>query len=263
MLCPILFAGVRLIGLVDAHPHLHHYSTRATIHQVFSLGAANDPSDIQDGIGPGTDSYTTFSGDGSAGAGWPSMAQWASFEDMFNANKGIMRVSCVNLGNENGPNDTEDEIGKVWDAVQLAAQMSNVDHRFILAVLLQESKGCVRVRTTNNGVSNPGLMQSHNGGFSCNTEGNIQTPCPASQIFGMVADGVGGTSTGDGLAGILNQLANSNDAQAYYRAARQYNTGWIAQDGNLNEGGDSTNCYASDVANRLTGWVWAASNCSL
>jgi hypothetical protein len=31
----------------------------------------------------------------------------------------------------------------------------------------------------------------------------------------------------------------------------------------LDEGGHSTNCYASDVANRLTGWVWAESTCSL
>jgi hypothetical protein len=80
----------------------------------------------------------------------------------------------------------------------------------------------------------------------------------------MIFDGVGGTSTGDGLAEILNQLAVSgDDAQAYYRAARRYNTGSIAEDGNLDEGGHSTNCYASDVANRLTGWVWAESACSL
>ncbi|OCT47320.1 glycoside hydrolase [Cladophialophora carrionii] len=192
------------------------------------------------------------------------MAQWVSFEDMFNANKGVMRVSCVNLGSDNGPDDSEEEIDLVLNAVQYVSYLTNVDHRFILAILLQESKGCVRVRTTNNGVPNPGLMQAHDGAFSCNMRGNLQTPCPASQIFGMIFDGVGGTSTGDGLAKILNQLASSsNDAQAYYRAARQYNTGSIAQDGDLDVGGRSTNCYASDVANRLTGWVWAESACSL
>ena len=93
--------------------------------------------------------------------------------------------------------------------------------------------------------------------------GKLQTPCPPSQIFGMIFDGVGGTPSGDGLAGILNEWAQGNDAQGYYRAARQYNTGSIAADGNLNEGGHSTNCYASDIANRLMGWVWAEKTCHL
>ena len=173
-----------------------------------------------------------------------------------------MRVSCTNLGPDNGPDNSEEEIGQIWNAVQLAAYYTNVDHRFILAVLLQESKGCVRVRTTANPVPNPGLMQAHDGAYSCNLNGNIQNPCPATEIFGMVLDGAGGTANGDGLAGILNNLGGGN-SQAYYRAARQYNSGSIAPDGNLNEGGPSTNCYASDIANRLTGWVWAESACSL
>ena len=174
-----------------------------------------------------------------------------------------MRTSCINLGSDNGAADSDEEIGHIWNAVQYVSYLTNVDHRFILAVLLQESNGCVRVRTTNNGVPNPGLMQAHDGPSSCNMNGKIQTPCPPAEIFGMVFDGVGGTSTGDGLAGILNSLAEDKDAQAYYRAARQYNTGSIAADGNLDEGGHSTNCYASDIANRLTGWAWAPKTCHL
>jgi hypothetical protein len=174
-----------------------------------------------------------------------------------------MRASCVNLGSGNGPDDSEEEIGHVWNAIQYVAYITNVDHRFILAVLLQESNGCVRVRTTNNGVPNPGLMQAHNGASSCNMNGKLQTPCPPAEIFGMVFDGVSGTPTGDGLAGILNQLAVDDNAQVYYRAARQYNSGSIAANGNLNGGGHSTNCYASDVANRLMGWVWAEKTCHL
>jgi hypothetical protein len=172
-----------------------------------------------------------------------------------------MRASCVNLGPDCGANNSEEEIGQIWNAIQSAAYQTKVDHRFILAILLQESKGCVRVRTTSNPVNNPGLMQAHDGFFSCNVNGVIQTPCPDFQIFGMVSDGVGGTASGDGLAGTLNMVGGA-DAQAHYRAARRYNSGSIAADGNLQEGGTSTDCYASDVANRLTGWVWAPSSCS-
>ncbi|KIX99813.1 uncharacterized protein Z520_04449 [Fonsecaea multimorphosa CBS 102226] len=251
-----LLSAVTLLGLVNPTPVFHRASK-----QVFALGAANRPTNVHDGVGAGCDTYKTYSGDGSASSGWPDMAQWVSFGDMFVANQNLMRASCVNLGPGNGPDNSDEEIEQIWDAVQSASTQTNVDHRFILAILLQESSGCVRVRTTDNGVPNPGLMQAHDGGFSCNTNGNIQTPCPASEIDGMVLDGVAGTLSGDGLAGILNQVGGE-DARAYYRAARQYNTGSIAEDGNLDEGGYSTDCYASDIANRLTGWVWAESGCS-
>jgi hypothetical protein len=33
-------------------------------------------TNINDGIGGGTDSYTFYSGDGSTGAGWPSKSKW-------------------------------------------------------------------------------------------------------------------------------------------------------------------------------------------
>ena len=56
----------------------------------------------------------------------------------------------------------------------MAADATGVDHRFILAVIMQESGGCVRAPTTNYGVRNPGLMQDHNGSGTCNENGNVQ-----------------------------------------------------------------------------------------
>jgi hypothetical protein len=97
-------------------------------------------------------------------------------------------------------------------------------------------------------------------------------PCPASEIYGMLQDGVGGTDAGDGLAGIMDELSNgtatngmdfgnaTSVTQLYYRAARMYNSGSIDPSGILELGG-STHCYASDVANRLMGWVFAESTC--
>jgi hypothetical protein len=87
------------------------------------------------------------------------------------------------------PDDTEDEIQELQDAINQVAQETMVDHRFILAIVMQESNGCVRVHDTGNGVTNPGLMQSHDGTGSCNTGGVVQTPCPDSEIVQMIEDG--------------------------------------------------------------------------
>jgi len=113
----------------------------------------------------------------------------------------------------------------------------------------------VRVPTTNYGVRNPGLMQDHDGGATCNDNGYVQTPCPSDVILQMVRDGTAGTDAGDGLANCLNGAANWNpnggDDADFYRAARIYNSGSIADSGNLEEG-IATHCYSSDIAK----YVW-------
>jgi hypothetical protein len=42
-----------------------------------------DNSNVQDGIGNGTDAYTLYLGNGTTLAGWPSKDSWVSFEDMY------------------------------------------------------------------------------------------------------------------------------------------------------------------------------------
>jgi hypothetical protein len=175
-----------------------------------------------------------------------------------------MRKACTNLGAGNGADNSEGEIGQIWNAIQSASYQSGLDHRFILAIMMQESNGCVRVHTTQNPGDNPGLMQSHAGEHSCNRQGNIQTPCPDNQIFGMISDGVLGTSSGQGLAAIFQgQQQGVDEAASLYRTARIYNSGSIINEQQLEVGGPSTNCYASDVANRLRGWVYAQKTCTL
>ena len=176
-----------------------------------------------------------------------------------------MRRSCV--WNSWGQDTTEEEIGMIRTGIQAAADQTHVDRRFILAILMQESKGCSRVNTTNNGVRNPGLMQDHDGAHSCNDDGVVLYPCPQYQIEGMIMDGTAGTSCGDGLVGLLSQAVAHNQAnsvpsvdkdqsQIYYQAARLYNSGsdipnWC----NLNDAAGATASYANDIANRLTGWL--------
>jgi hypothetical protein len=143
------------------------------------------------------------------------------------------------------------------------AKETKVDHRFILAIIMQESGGCVRVPTSNFGVRNPGLMQDHNGAATCNSDitHKVQNPCPSKVILEMIREGTAGTKSGDGLAQCINE-SEAGDVIAFYKAARIYNSSAIAPSGNLQDGG-ATHCYASDIANRLTGWIYSAHKCNL
>lgn len=75
---------------------------------------------------------------------------------------------------------------------------------------------------------------------------------------------VGGTADGHGFATDINEQKDVDGieyAEAYYRAARLYNSGAIDDSGDL-EKGSATHCYASDIANRLVGWTDSGSTCT-
>ena len=71
-----------------------------------------------------------------------------------------MKASCAAWG---VPDNSDDEIATMKSTIQSIATTSSIDARFILAIIMQESSGCVRVITTQYSVFNPGLMQTHNG----------------------------------------------------------------------------------------------------
>ncbi|KAM3447656.1 hypothetical protein MY3296_008501 [Beauveria thailandica] len=214
-----------------------------------SLSASQPSSDPEQG------GYyvRTFLGNGSYG--WPELAQWTNFESMWATNlERVISQSCPAEQLSNTPSESME----VKSAIEKVANSSDIDKRFILAVALQESGCCVRASTTNNGVNNPGIMQSHNGNHSCH---NNKELCPSDVIQGMIADGVTGTASGDGLKQILRQVGGS-DVSRYYKAARIYNSGSIASSGLLEDGG-ATHCYASDIANRLIGWSRGPTRCKI
>lgn len=212
-----------------------------------------------DGVGALPDRYVFYQGSGSTADGWPSMSSWVSFSDMWNAYLPYIGQNCVGGVKANTPSETQ----SVYDAIQAVAAASGVDHRFIFAVIMQESTGCVRVPTTYGYVANPGLMQSFNGAGTCYMNGVAQNPCPASQIYQMVEDGSMGTlgGTGPGLVQDINS-SGAVGTLAYYKAARIYNSGSVPTNGDLG-GPGATRCYVSDIANRLTGWVVAKRTCTL
>jgi hypothetical protein len=65
---------------------------------------------------------------------------------MWNYSKSAMSTSCSDLGVGScsdgagafGDGDTGEQIGLIWNAIQQVAEASLVDHRFILATILQE-----------------------------------------------------------------------------------------------------------------------------
>ncbi|TKA35898.1 hypothetical protein B0A54_12345 [Friedmanniomyces endolithicus] len=203
------------------------------------------------------DTYKVYLGDGTTASGWPSQSEWTDWESMWTANMAYISISCTQFGE---PNNSDQESADVKSAIESVASSSSIDERFILAIMMQESKGCVRAPTTNYGVTNPGLMQSHDGTGSCNN-GAVQNPCPSSEITQMITDGATGTAAGDGLKQCMSE-SKATDVSEYYKAARIYNSGSVASSGNLQDG-IATHCYASDVANRLTGWVKAGTACTL
>lgn len=162
-----------------------------------------------------------------------------------------MRKSCSNLGY--GADNSEQELADIKASIEELSKQCNVDARFALAIMEQESGGCVRVKSTANANLNPGLFQSHAGSGSCIGV----DPCPQTQIHQMVQDGICGTAAGPGLQQLL---AGGSGAQKYYVTARMYNSGSPSPDGDLAHGG-ATPCYCSDIANRLIGWSVGPSTC--
>lgn len=222
-----------------------------------SAGAAGSASDSQGPIAK--DIYTFYKGDGSAAAGWPTIEKWASFDSLWKINLPFIEKACTNL-RTGAADNSPTEIAQIKKALDDVSKEAGIDKRVGLALMMQESKGCVRVGTTAVEVKNPGLLQSHEG---VNCIG--KTPCPEATIRQMFKDGLEGTKSGDGLkqtiAAAQKQL-NAKGAQAVYGGARKYNSGSI-KTGDLNFRFSATACYASDIANRLTGWIASPSKCKL
>jgi hypothetical protein len=154
-----------------------------------------------------------------------------------------IKTSCGWNGWGHEIDDTE--LGYMKQAIKDESSASHVPKELILAVIMQESKGCVRAHTTNDGA-NPGLMQSA-GTASCNNGSPIY-PCPKSTIVAMIHQGTAGADLPTTLKNSLDEFSNADDSK-YYKAARRYTSGEKYTDSNLAV--SVTPCYASDISNRL------------
>jgi hypothetical protein len=241
-----------IIALAVTLPRRGGFKYTPSIAQVnntvaFDEGGATRKSvnDTSVGIGAGTDSYTYYQGNAST---FPPKEKWVSFTDMWDANLDTFKHSCGWL--DRGADNTPEIIQDIYNAIQDRANASLVDHRIILATIIQETNGCPLVShtTSSGGTRNPGLMQSHNGH-------QYDAKHSRLSIMLMVQDGTQGTDEGWGLVQNLNTYGNP------YKAMRGYNSGYIPTSGDLSEKAGATACYVSDMANRLTGWVRAKTTC--
>jgi hypothetical protein len=170
-------------------------------------GTRKSVNDTDDGIGAGTDAYTYYQGHAS---NFPSTDRWISFNDMWKKNYDTFKYSCGWL--KRGDDNTPEMIQDIYNAIQDRANASLVDHRIILATIIQETNGCPLSppTTSSGGTRNPGLMQSHNGHAYDPKHSRLS-------ILLMVQDGTQGTEHGWGLVDNLNTYGNP------YKAMRGYN----------------------------------------
>ncbi len=172
--------------------------------------------------------YVEYSGSASH---FPNPSEWQKYSLLWKSNSLLMKF-----------NDSDSEIALIKSSIETVARGSGVDVRVILCIIIQESGGNVRVPVTDNGVRNPGIMQTHNG-----VEFNPSDP--AGSILQMVRDGTTGTKDGDGLKQCFQHQGN------WYAAFREYNSGQVNQ-GEMNDPQGATPGYVRDTANRLMGHTW-------
>ncbi len=229
--------GISLEAIRAANPGIN--PTKLQIGQIINLPDGHQPGNQHplqpNGSIPGSTGgsnggggYVNYSGPAS---NFPHQHEWASFEALWKQNSALMKL-----------HDSDSEIADTKSSIETVARQSGVDVRAILCIIVQESDGNVRVGSTNNGIQNPGIMQSH-AGVSFNPAN------PAGSILQMVKDGTEGTKSGDGLKQCLERYGN------YYECFRAYNSGSVNKN-DLNDPVGATGSYVRDAANRLMGHQW-------
>jgi hypothetical protein len=142
------------------------------------------------------------------------------------------------------PRQTYAESLMIKTAIDIASQQTGVDPRLILSIIMQESHGEVRVRSTqapDGSSTSGGLMQCGN----CHSVADISLgqPVPQERVNKMVIDGA--RWFGDNI----NNVPERNP----FSALREYNSGRF-NPADLNDPIFATRDYVWEAANRLRGW---------
>ncbi|KXT10672.1 hypothetical protein AC579_4781 [Pseudocercospora musae] len=217
---------ISLEALEAANPGVNASSLQ--VGQVLNLPPGSTPGTTNSGQ-PNNSIYVNYDGPAS---NFPDAKLWANYDTLWAQNRRLMAY-----------HDSPTETALIKSSIDRVSSESGVDRRVILCIIVQESGGNARVRTTFNGVLNPGLMQSHNGV-------GLNPADPAGSILQMIRDGTEGTKDGDGLKQCYAKYGN------WYSAFRAYNSGSVNQN-DLNDPVGATAHYVRDAANRLMGHTWS------
>ena len=133
-------------------------------------GTVTSPSTPSIQVSSSSESISLHYYSGPASA-FPTPSFWKSFDLLWTLNKGVCELNS---------NDT---VQSIHNTITQVASKSSVDARIIFTVILQKSTCLLSAATTNNGVNNSELMQSHN--EVCYTN--------KASILQMISDGIEGT----------------------------------------------------------------------
>ncbi|KAF2009315.1 hypothetical protein BU24DRAFT_87114 [Aaosphaeria arxii CBS 175.79] len=216
------------------------------------------PHTSKDGIDKPADPKSVYTCVGPEAKDYPGIDEWVSWETMWEINEPIIK--------EHNGGDTHNE--KIKKAIEEVSEMSFVDARLILAVIMQESGGKVDVECTGPEKKDCGLMQIKGG-----VEGKPEN------IKQMILDGVFGVSQANwapkGTPGFLTHLNGDKEGLGWlidvapksfwdgnpFAAGHSYNAGRLSDEKLTHDDGAKSVWYPNDMASRLTGWDGGKPGC--
>lgn len=115
-----------------------------------SKGSPSPPGQIPGSSGGSSSTGGAFVPYHGPASSFPPHSAWASYHALWEQNHALMTAAG---------HDSAAEIADIKTSIERVAREADFDVRAILAIIMQESGGNVRIATTNNGVRNPGIMQ--------------------------------------------------------------------------------------------------------
>ncbi|KAK6840283.1 hypothetical protein PG990_007129 [Apiospora arundinis] len=166
---------------------------------------------------------------------FPAKSTWKSFDELWKKNLPAMKTK----------GDTQQETEDIKSALKSVGKKYSIEDRVLLSIMMQESHGDVRAKTT---YSQPDNLPT-GGLFQCwNCPGFTSKPVTKAQITQMVEGGAKHFKEN------LSHWGNTMDPKSVYPALREYNSGKVNPK-DLSEAPQSTPSYVSDIAQRLGGWT--------
>ncbi|KAK4508807.1 hypothetical protein PRZ48_002546 [Zasmidium cellare] len=187
-------------------------------------------------------SYRCYNGDPKS---YPTSSQWLPYSTLWDLNRET--ILSANAGDVYLQH-------YIQVALDQVSAWHDIDPRFLLAILLQESKGDVNVECVGP-EPRCGILHAYKGS-------RFDPASPQASITKMLVEGIkGGAQRGPGLLNLLNGKPKFAYVEVgdYFAVARAWNSGAV-KEGDLDvlppgKGrGRGEASFVNDVANRLMGW---------